>query len=250
MKPTIQIFHIELSTYALMALLGLCAALCLAEFTRRKIGLSRRSVFSFALCCCVGGILGAKLLYLIVEWELTRTDFLHVLTHGGFVFYGGLLGAFLAACIWCGRKSVPYPIMMDFFLPSVSLFHALGRVGCLLAGCCYGRPAEGFPGIVYPEGGIAPAGIPLIPVPLMESAFLLLLTVFLLILYRRSKTPGTVSATYMLLYGIWRFCIEFFRGDPRGSILGFSTSQFISIFLILSGIAFFFRTHSRTQSLP
>lgn len=236
MYPVITIFGYEISSYLVLALLGAVVGLALGEVLRRRIGLRRRDYLRFALCFFLGGALGAKLLYVLVEWEAFLSDPVHVLTRGGFVFYGGLLGIFLGAACLCKKKRIPYMSFMDCFIPCVTFFHAFGRVGCLLAGCCYGVATESFCGIIYPAGGIAPAGISLLPVPLFEAVFLFLLTAFLLLMQKRTSAPGRVFGTYLVSYAIWRFFIEFFRGDPRGMILGMSTSQFISIFILLAGM--------------
>jgi len=247
MYPSVSLFGIDLSTYLLMALLGLVAGLFLGEYTRRKIGLSRGGLLRFVLCCAAGAVIGAKLLYLLVEWDAFLADPLHVLTKGGFVFYGGLLMSFFTGWLWCRGTHTPYLPVMDIFIPGVTLFHAFGRVGCLLAGCCYGIPTNSRWGIVYPEGSLAPAGVRLFPAPVYEAVFLLILTAALLITLKHSRRHGTTFGVYLSAYALWRFLIEFYRSDPRGMILGLSTSQFISIFVLLGGL---FLLSRRKHDLP
>ena len=248
MHPTLHIFGTEISSYAALALIGLCAGLILGEYTRRHIGLSRGGLLSFTLFCVIGAVIGAKLLFMIVEWERTVSDLKGVLFGGGFVFYGGLLMSFFTAWLWCRKTQTPILPMLDIFFPGVTLFHAFGRVGCYLAGCCYGCETTSALGVCFPEGGYAPAGIPLLPVQLFEAAFLLILTVVLVIVLKRSKISGTTFCTYLISYAFWRFAIEFFRSDPRGSFFGLSTSQFISILLLLVGIVL--RKRSREFENP
>ena len=247
MHPSLSLFGIEISSYLLLALLGLAAGLFLGEYTRRKIGLSRSGLFRFVLCCAIGAILGAKLLYILVEWNAFLTDPIHVLSKGGFVFYGGLLLSFFTGWLWCRSTCTPYLPVMDIFIPGVTLFHAFGRVGCLLAGCCYGIPTDSRWGIVYPEGSLAPAGIKLFPAPIYEAVFLLILTAALLIILKNSSRHGTVFGVYLCAYALWRFLIEFYRSDPRGAVFGLSTSQFISVFVLLGGLFLLFR---RKHHLP
>ncbi len=249
MHPFFHIFGTEISSYAAMALVGLVAGLCLGEYTRRHIGLSRGGLLSFTLFCIIGAIVGAKLLYMIVEWERTVTDLKGVLLGGGFVFYGGLLMSFFTAWLWCRKTHTPMLPMLDIFFPGVTLFHAFGRIGCFLAGCCYGAETTSALGVIYPEGGYAPAGIPLLPVQLFEAAFLLILTVILLTVLKRSKTGGTTFSVYLGAYAIWRFMIEFFRNDPRGAVFGLSTSQLISILLLLAGIVLHRRSRETQTAL-
>ena len=235
MHPLFHLFGTEISSYAALALLGLIAGLFLGEYTHRHIGLSRGGLLSFTLFCVIGAVIGAKLLYMLVEWERTVRDLRGVLFGGGFVFYGGLLMSFFTAWLWCRRTHTPILPMLDVFIPCMTLFHAFGRIGCFLAGCCYGCETTSALGVLYPEGGLAPAGIPLLPVQLFEAAFLLIFTLVLIIVLKRAKLSGTVFCTYLCGYAFWRFIIEFFRSDPRGSLLGFSTSQLISIILMLFG---------------
>lgn len=250
MHPLFRIFGTEISSYAILALIGLFAGLCVGEYTRRHIGLSRGGLLRFTLCCIAGAVAGAKLLYMIVEWEQTVTDLRSVLFGGGFVFYGGLLMSFLAAWLWCRKTRTPMLPILDIFFPGVTLFHAFGRVGCYLAGCCYGCETSSALGVVFPEGGFAPAGVALMPVQLFEAGFLLILTVALIVVLKRSKTSGTTFGTYLCAYAIWRFIIEFFRSDPRGGIFGLSTSQFISILLLLCGIWILSKVRSSSDDAP
>ena len=124
------------------------------------------------------------------------------------------------------------------FAPGIALGHVVGRFGCLFAGCCYGKPTTMPWGITFTDPFAAanvgtPLGVPLHPTQLYEAgAELLILVVLLLDRTRRAgRSPGRTFWLYMLLYAISRFIIEFFRGDERGTVGMFSTSQFISIVL-------------------
>jgi len=161
---------------------------------------------------------------------------LHTLREG-FVFYGALIGGLGGVAVYALRKKLPFFSLTDYFIPGLVLGHAFGRVGCFFAGCCYGTACDTPISIVFPAGGAAPAGVPLLPTQLMESAFLFLLCAFLVWRLAKKKPFGTVSGWYMALYGVWRFAIEFFRNDERGFVGALSTSQFISIFVFLGGVA-------------
>ncbi|MBR4079387.1 MAG: prolipoprotein diacylglyceryl transferase [Christensenellaceae bacterium] len=247
MHPIFHILGTEISAYAALALIGLIAGLCIGEYTRRHIGLSRGGLLSFTLFCMIGAVVGAKLLFMIVEWERTVSDLKGVLFGGGFVFYGGLLMSFFTAWLWCRKTHTPMLPMLDIFFPGVTLFHAFGRVGCFLAGCCYGCETTSALGVCFPEGGYAPAEIPLMPVQLFEAAFLLILTVVLVIILKRSRISGTTFSIYLIAYAFWRFVIEFFRSDPRGSLFGLSTSQLISILLLIFGTMLYRRIRSEKE---
>jgi phosphatidylglycerol:prolipoprotein diacylglycerol transferase len=126
-------------------------------------------------------------------------------------------------------------------LPSVPLIHAFGRIGCFCAGCCYGIPYEGTCHVVFEKSQVAPLGISLFPVQLVESGINILLFILLEIIVRKTKDIRISLATYMLGYGIMRFCLEFLRGDTiRGFLWNLSTSQWISLLLIAGAMILLF----------
>ena len=127
-------------------------------------------------------------------------------------------------------------------MASISMAQGFGRIGCFLAGCCYGRETTSRFGVVFPEGGLAPAGVKLIPTQLISSAGDFLIMIVLLLYYRKNKkdgTPGNVGFLYMLLYGVGRFLVEFLRNDNRGGAWMFSTSQWISMVILAGGIVLY-----------
>ena len=126
-------------------------------------------------------------------------------------------------------------------IPCVSIAQGFGRVGCFLAGCCYGAPTDGPLAVIFPEGSSAPAGVPLIPTQLISSAGMFLITLVLILYAKRDRRAGRVGALYMILYSAGRFVIEFFRSDYRGEVGIFSTSQFISLFIAAIGIYLWLR---------
>ena len=125
-------------------------------------------------------------------------------------------------------------VYVDLFSPAMALGQAFGRIGCFCAGCCYGAPSSCSLAVTYPAGvgSAAPAGVPLLPTQLFESAFCFVLTAVLVWIFKRQKRLGTTTSWYFILYGVWRFIIEFFRSDDRGAVGALSTSQFIGIFII------------------
>ncbi len=238
MLPVIELFNIRISTYALAALAG--CALCLAVLlknAKRYAGLAKSDAVLLFLSAILGGLIGAKLLYIVVDLDaiIQRGTLLKSLTGGGFVFYGGLFGGMIAAYFYCCINKLDFFAFADVFCAPVCFGHAVGRIGCFLAGCCYGARTSSGLGVVYPEEGIPPAGVKLLPVQLMEAAFLLILAIALLFIMKRKKRL-LPCAVYLIAYGAWRFVIEFLRDDPRGSVGVLSASQFISIFAVILGI--------------
>ena len=244
-----DLFHIGPVTihgYGLMIGIGFLTAIVVTMLRAKKKGMNAEMILDLALICIFAGFLGAKLLYMIVEWKTLIKDPLSVIGSEGFVVYGGiLLGA--GGCIfYIRKKKLVFWMLFDLIMPQVALAQAIGRIGCFLAGCCYGAPTDSPLGIVFPEGSMPLAGIKVWPTQLISSAGDLTIAAILLFLSTKMKKKGTIGALYMILYGIGRFMIEFLRIDQRGSVGFLSTSQFISIFIVLGGIAimvylFFFR---------
>jgi phosphatidylglycerol:prolipoprotein diacylglycerol transferase len=144
----------------------------------------------------------------------------------------------------------------DLFAPGIALGHVIGRFGCLLAGCCYGRPTSMPWAVTFTDPVAAanvgtPLGIPLHPTQLYDAGAELLILVVLLATERKGRPfPGRTFWLYILLYGISRFIIEFFRGDDRGMILGVSTSQFVSLVAIPLAVAVLLRLRNRALPVP
>lgn len=251
MFPIVSIFGKTVTTYALLAIAG--GLLCGFLFCRRirKRGLDDNEAIVFLLICALGSLIGGHLLY-----ALTNLQFVPVLLaakdpheaiaalnliFGGSVFYGGLLGAIAAGFAVIRIRKLNAEIYLDEMAPLVPLFHAVARVGCFLGGCCYG--------IACPIGFTA-HGNPLVPavndvcrfpVQLLESLCNLILFI---VLYRLLLCPKTAERLrgrffylYLAAYAVIRFSDEFLRGDEiRGFVLGLSTSQFISILVLIAAL--------------
>ncbi len=226
--------------YGLMIGIGVLCCIFMGMKRAKKNGLSEDAVIDIAIWGLVAGFLGAKLLYVIVEWKRFLADPLSVLGSEGFVVYGGIIAGVLAAIIYCKRKKLVFLEYFDLCSASIALAQGFGRIGCFLAGCCYGRETTSSLGVVFPEGSLAPAGVKVLPTQLFSSAGDFGIMFVLLWHYHHRKKVGDTGFLYMLLYGIGRFCIEFLRNDNRGEVGIFSTSQFISLFIIAAAILLFF----------
>ena len=218
--------------YGLMIACALLTAYFTAEYRARKEGFPQEHIFGMFLCCIFGGFAGAKVLFLFTEWKVFIEDPLYYLRtfSDGFVVYGGILAGFLSIYLYCRRKDLHFPEWTDLLMPSVALAQGIGRIGCFLAGCCYGKETSLPIGITFKNSDFAPNGGRLLPTQLISAGFDVLLYVILLKISSRKKKDGEVTAWYFILYSIGRFFVEFLRGDrERGFIGTLSTSQFISI---------------------
>lgn len=238
MLPILHLFGLNIPMYGVMTAVGMLAAFLLLFKTSRYVRFGEDPILSCALWAIVFGFLGAKILYWLVEWKqvVANPRYLIETIREGFVFYGALLGGLGGVAFYAARKKLPYLAFVDLFSPSLVLAHAFGRIGCFFAGCCYGMECDTPISVIFPKGAVAPAGVPLLPTQLMESAFLFILAIVLVRLLKKEKAFGVVTSWYMILYGAWRFAIEFFRDDERGFVGALSTSQFISIFAVAAGV--------------
>ncbi len=241
MKPVLfSIGDVNIYSYGLMYAIALIAGLLSAEYRAKKHGLDKDFTFNLGFGCIIFGVIGAKLFYLLTITDRLALDFWGTISRtltSGFVVYGGIIIGVLFGLVYCKRKKKDFWDYLDIAVFSIALGQAIGRIGCFLGGCCHGIATDAWYGIAFPEGAAeAPAGIPVIPTQLISSALNLINAAVLLIAYRRFKQKGCTSALYMINYGTGRFLIEFIRDDYRGNIGFLSTSQFISVFVILLGV--------------
>jgi phosphatidylglycerol:prolipoprotein diacylglycerol transferase len=236
-----NIGFISIHGYGLMIGIGILCALVTAGKRAKKKGLDADFVYSLGVVALIFGFIGAKLLYCIVEMNAFFNEPMRILSGSGFVLYGGIIGGILAAIMYCKSKRVNFFQYFDLTVPSVALAQGFGRIGCFLAGCCYGRETDSAIGIVFHNSSIAPNGIKLIPTQLLSSAGDFLIVIVLLLYARKDRKTGKVGALYLILYSVGRFIIEFFRNDYRGSIGILSTSQLISLIILAIGTVMFFR---------
>ena len=225
--------------YGLMIGLGFMAAVLVGSALCKKRGLSDGDFVNIAIFVLLIGFLGGKILHVIVEFRMFLTDPMSVIGSEGFVVYGGIITGIATIFVYCRIKKFVFLDYIDVFATVVPLNQALGRIGCLLAGCCYGIAYSGPLSIRFPEGAMAPAGIGLWPSqPVMAAGNFV---IFLIQLFRYLRGSdrcrrGTPTALYLMLYSAGRFVVEFFRNDERGAVGVLSTSQFIALFTFAAGL--------------
>lgn len=225
--------------YGLMIAIGVLAAYWNTERLAKKAGLDPEPVFNILIIGVGFGILGAKLLYYVtVIDEIIANPKLLLDVQQGFVVYGGIILGIVSAALYCKKKKLPFFNYLDCAAPSIALAQGFGRIGCFLAGCCYGTQMDCPISITFTNSVYAPNNVPLFPSQLVSSAFDFVHFFILCALFKRNKKPGKIGAYYLVFYSIGRFAIEFFRGDlERGNVGTLSTSQFISLFVAVAGVA-------------
>lgn len=233
-----EIFGLKIYSYGFMIGIGIICAVLLFLKRGTKRGYNEDKLFNATILTVILGILGGKLLYVITEWKLVIQDPSIIFRDfgNGFVIYGAILGGALGIVLYSLKYKWNVLELGDLIIPGVALAQGFGRIGCLLAGCCYGAETSCSIGIVFPKGSLAPAGVPLYPTQIFSSIFDFALALFLLWYGNKNEEKGKTLSMYMIIYSIGRFFVEFLRNDPRGNVGLLSTSQFISIFILIAGI--------------
>lgn len=262
MYPIVTIFGRPIGTYALSSVAGILLAGWYACRAARRRGVDDNEIIVLLLVSAVGILLGSHVLYALTNLpallrylsesaNLSLGDWFRGLLPyvGGAVFYGGLLGGLAAGALYLRIRRLPFAAYADIAAPAIPLFHAFGRIGCFLGGCCYGIPWEG--GITYTRALTPEAnGVARFPVQLLESALLFALFFLLAALFRRGALRAKLLALYLAVYAVLRFLLEFLRGDAiRGVYFGLSTSQWISLAILLAlGVAALARACARRRA--
>ena len=236
----IHIGPITLHMYGLMIAAGFIFALLFCISRGKKRGLKEDIFYGIFFCAILGGVVGSKVLYWIISIPQIIEDPSILLDfRNGFVVYGGILGGIFASYLYIRIKKEDFFSYFDVVMPGVAAAQGFGRLGCFFAGCCYGKETDSAFHIVFTHSDFAPNGVPLIPTQLMSSAGDFLIAAVLILISGKKPSKGRVGALYLILYGIGRFVIEFFRGDLRGSVGALSTSQFISLGIVAAGVIMF-----------
>lgn len=260
MLPYIYLGPIEIPMYGVLALLGFTLGITLGVLRRKLYNISTEDAIFASLFAGIGIIVGAKLLYGLTNINTLINAFpdimesgltfdqkimnMGIILFGGFVFYGGLIGAVIMAYIYCKSFKVNFYHYANMMVPSIPLIHGMGRIGCFLAGCCYGKEHHGFLAVQFPANEMVPEldDVTRYPVQLFEAGLNFILFGILYFYSRKKRKPGSSLGIYLICYTIIRFSLEHFRGDEiRGIFLGLSTSQWISILLVPIGFYLIFR---------
>lgn len=257
MHPDLVDFgFIGIKTYGAMMALGFLAAWRVAAALCRISGRRADDLQNLLVYMLIGGILGARLAYVIEHWsaEFAANPAMVIrVDRGGLMFYGGLLLDLVIFFIWCRRKGENVLKLADMVSVVLPLGHAFGRVGCFFYGCCYGKMSDAWCAVSFPRGspawyeqynsGLIGANtleaLPVLPTQLFEAAAMAVLFMALLFLYRKvwKSSCGLVAGTYFIGYAAWRFANEMLRGDPRAAFLSLTIGQLISIGLALVGFS-------------
>lgn len=247
-----QLGGFTLHTYGLLVVLGYGAGLWLARRQAHRNGLDPNRVLDLGIFMALAAVVGSKVLMLVEDWRFYSANpgsiFTLATLQAAGVFYGGFFGALAAAVWYVRRHRLPFLQTADAFVPGLLLGHAIGRMGCFAAGCCWGRPSSVPWAVTFSDPyahdlvGV-PLGQPLHPAQLYEVGALLLLWGIVMRIARRRVFPGQLLSLYLILYGVARFALEFAR-DRAGSQMPFgllSLSQLLAVLMAPAGVWLWFK---------
>ena len=238
-------------TYGVMMVTAFLAATWLAASAAEALpakarALGAEQMLDFTSLALLAGLAGGRALYILLQWRFFLTAPLEVfaLWHGGLVWYGGFLGGIFGAWLYTRANRLSYLRVMDQFIPFLALGHAIGRVGCFLNGCCYGKPTASWCGVVFP-GQMKTV----LPTQLFEATGLFFLYIALRALQTPTmfRAPGKLFGIYLMGYAVLRFVLEYSRGDQAIWWWGMTLAQLISLAGMLIGLGLFIRAgrHAR-----
>lgn len=236
----LTIGSITIHGYGLMIAIGVIAALVVGDFRAKKKGLNGDLIYGLTIVTVLLGFLAARILFIITEWQDFLKNPMNYITGSGFVVFGGIIGGAITIWGYCKWKKMDFLAYLDLMIPSVALAQGFGRIGCFLAGCCYGKETDSWFGITFTHSHYAPNNVKLFPSQLVMSAGDFLIAAILILYAKKDRTKGKTSALYLMLYSAGRFLVEFTRNDDRGFVGALSTSQFIGIFMFIAGVAAYF----------
>lgn len=227
----IEVFGRPIYWYGVLTATGFLAAVINWSMLGRQDNRPKGVGSELGVWIMVGGILGARVAYVVANWPEYMAAPLQIfrIDQGGLIYYGGLIGGSIAIVLMAWIRREPLWSFSDFVVTSVPLGHAIGRIGCFLNGCCFGKVCQ-FPWAIYHEHAFRH------PTPLYESAYNLVIYFVLILLYRiRAHRSGSVFSMYLVLYSLGRFLFEYTRGDDRMRWLGLTVAQDISLALFIAG---------------
>lgn len=213
-------------SYGLMLVLAFMVSSTLAQLQAKRQNIAPKIISNLLILVFISGIIGARLLYVIenLNYYLRNPLEIIMLQHGGLSWFGGLMLGSIFGIVYLKRKNLSIYKIFDLVIPFVALGQAIGRVGCLLNGCCFGRISR-F-GLYFDIHKSV-----LIPTQAYSSSILILMFIILRFLQERPHKEGKIFFAYLLFYSIKRFFMEFWRADNPVIFLDLSLFQIISVVL-------------------
>ncbi len=251
----ISIGPFTVHAYGLFVALGFLAALTVTTKLAKSEGILPEQVMDMGFIIILFGIIGSRIGYILIKltYYIQRPFDIIKIWEGGLVFSGGIIGVLLAIGWYAKRHQLSLRKLADLWAPAAALGQAIGRIGCLMMGCCYGKPTQVKWGIVFSNPKcLAPLDIALHPTQIYSSISGFI--IFLIVLFVRSKKrfDGQVFLWFLIIHSTARLAIERFRWDDRGSLLGtdISLTQFLTVLILISAVVTLMIVRFKTQEKP
>jgi phosphatidylglycerol:prolipoprotein diacylglycerol transferase len=246
---------LKIYTYGVLVALGFVIGIAWIVREGKIAGIHPDKILDLSFYLILAGLAGSRVLYIITDWEryAARPVDVFKIWEGGLVYYGGFIAALVTGFFYVRKKGLSFLKVTDCYMPGLAIGHGIGRIGCFMAGCCYGRETHGFLHVIFPPDPhtLAPVGVPLIPIQLIETAVETLIFLMLVFVRRKKTFDGEVFLVYLILYSVARSVLEIFRGDAvRGYVIPgwLSTSQFISACLVIFAAVLYYRLKVKKTS--
>lgn len=236
----IQIGSLKLYTYGLFVALGFLLAMHISKNNAKSYGMPAEPISDLFFIILLSALVGARLLYVLINLDTYKLNPIGIFQvwNGGLVFFGGFVAAVLASLVYMKKKQLDVWQAADVISPGIAAGHAVGRIGCLFAGCCYGKTCD-LPfaiTFIHPES-LAPLDVHLYPTQVFSIISNLVIFGILVMIQKRKRFNGMVFLVYVMIYSLFRAIIEFFRGDFRGDFIFDFISMSQGIGLVVSIIA-------------
>ncbi|MGI5998180.1 MAG: prolipoprotein diacylglyceryl transferase [Lutispora sp.] len=235
-----EIFGISVRWYGILISLGMLLGICIAYFEAKRLGYNPDDIIDLALWAIPAALIGARLYYVIFQWEYYKGNILKILNtrEGGLAIHGGIIGGVLAGYLFTRIKKMPFWKTADIVAPSIALGQAIGRWGNFINGEAHGGPTN-LP------WGIIVDGVKVHPTFLYESLWDFGLFIFLILYRKNKKFDGEVFLLYGIIYSAGRFWIEGLRTDSL-MFLGMRVAQLISILIIVFGLLLYYKMRRKS----
>lgn len=246
----IKIGNFTISSFGVMMALCFIAGYWVITLEAKRKGLNDKLVGNMFLATMVGGIVGAKLLYVFENVplsELARHPLDSLLSRGGLTYYGGFFGAIILTWIIAYKNRLSMWVVGDLAAPALALAYAIGRIGCFLVGDDYGVPSDLPWAMPFPKG-LPPTNVPVHPTQLYEIIIMSIVFVFIWKIRKKEKPPGWLFSVYLVIAGLERFLIEFLRSTTPSPVPDLSVAQLMATLLIAIGAFKLYKTRSAGET--
>ncbi|MBU0700451.1 prolipoprotein diacylglyceryl transferase [bacterium] len=241
-----SIGHITIYSYGIIFAAAFVTGIYLAQKKAACSGIESKIIVDLGVYLLISSLVGARLFYIMdnLEWYIKHPAEI-VFSRTGFVFYGGFILAITVGIWYLRRHKLPVLKIADIFGPSIAIGEAIGRIGCFLHGCCYGRPTSPPWGICFPED--APAGSVVVhPTQIYLSVANVI--VFIILSMIKPGFTGKICSLYLILHALFRFVIEYWRGDSASVFLGLTGAQLISVLLGICGVVLWIKAKQKENT--